>query len=55
MEAGENIGIDPIVRVALALDATAEFGALFPTADTRTLDEIRPRNAHRGACATNRL
>jgi len=40
MEAGENIGIEPIVRVALALDAAAEFGALFPTVDTRTLDEI---------------
>jgi transcriptional regulator with XRE-family HTH domain len=58
MEAGENIGIEPIVRVALALDATAEFGALFPTVDTRTLDEIlaaqrTPRRVrHRSSLST---
>ncbi len=40
LEAGENIGIEPLVRLAIALDAADEFGALFPPADTRTLDEI---------------
>jgi hypothetical protein len=40
MEAGENIGIEPIVRVALALNAATEFGALFPAVETRSLDEI---------------
>lgn len=58
MEAGENIGIEPIVRAALALNATAEFAALFPMVDTRSLDEIlaaqrAPRRVrHRSSLST---
>jgi transcriptional regulator with XRE-family HTH domain len=40
LEAGENIGVEPLVRLGIALDAAGEFAALFPPADTRTLDEI---------------
>lgn len=40
LEAGANVGIEALVRVALALDAATEFGALFPPVDTRSLDEI---------------
>jgi transcriptional regulator with XRE-family HTH domain len=40
MEQGENIGLEPFVRVAIALDAVAEFADLFPKPDTRTIDEI---------------
>jgi len=40
MESGENISVDSLVRLAMALDAAAEFNALFPPVDTRSLDEI---------------
>jgi transcriptional regulator with XRE-family HTH domain len=40
LEAGANVGLEQFVRVAIALDATAEFGALFPPTDTRSLDDI---------------
>jgi transcriptional regulator with XRE-family HTH domain len=40
MESGENVGVEALVRVAMVLDATGEFNALFPPADTRSLDEI---------------
>jgi transcriptional regulator with XRE-family HTH domain len=40
LETGANVGIEPLLRVAIALDATPEFGALFPPVDTRSLDEI---------------
>jgi transcriptional regulator with XRE-family HTH domain len=40
LEAGENIGIEPLVRLAIALEAAAEFGTLFPPADTRSFDDI---------------
>jgi len=40
MESGQNIGVEPLVRVAMALDAAGEFNALFPPVDSRSLDEI---------------
>ena len=40
VELGENIGLEPLVRLAFALDAAAEFGHLFPPAESRSLDEI---------------
>jgi DNA-binding XRE family transcriptional regulator len=40
VERGENIGVEALVRIAIALDAIAEFSALFPERDTRSLDEI---------------
>jgi transcriptional regulator with XRE-family HTH domain len=39
-EAGENIGLEPLVRLATALDAASEFNALFPPVDSRSLDDI---------------
>lgn len=40
IERGDNIGVEPLIRIAIALDAADEFTALFPKRDTRTLDEI---------------
>jgi len=40
IEAGENIGLEPLVRLAIVLDAVAEFHTLFPPLDTRSLDDI---------------
>jgi putative transcriptional regulator len=40
LELGDNIGVEPLVRLAIALDAVAEFAGLFPPAETRSLDEI---------------
>jgi transcriptional regulator with XRE-family HTH domain len=40
IEAGENIGLEPLLRLAGVLDALNEFTALFPPLDTRSLDEI---------------
>jgi transcriptional regulator with XRE-family HTH domain len=40
IERGDNIGIEPMIRIAIALDAAGEFTALFPKRDTRTIDEI---------------
>jgi len=47
IERGDNIGVEPLIRIAIALEAADEFTGLFPKRDTRTLDEIlasqRPR------------
>jgi transcriptional regulator with XRE-family HTH domain len=40
IERGDNIGIEPLLRIAIVLDAADEFATLFPKRDTRTLDEI---------------
>lgn len=40
LETGANVGTEALLRVAIALDATPEFVALFPERDLRTLDEI---------------
>jgi transcriptional regulator with XRE-family HTH domain len=40
MESGGNVGVEPLVRVAMVLEAAGEFNALFPPADSRSLDEI---------------
>jgi transcriptional regulator with XRE-family HTH domain len=54
LEAGANVGVEQLVRVAIALDAAAEFGALFPPVETRSLDEIlaaqrKPRRVRHSA------
>ncbi len=48
IERGQNIGVDALVGIAVALDAGQEFASLFPDRDVRSLDEIiaaqrRPR------------
>jgi len=40
IERGDNIGVEPLIRIAIALEAADEFTGLFPKRDTRTLDEI---------------
>src|SRR5271154_3818804 len=40
VEHGENIGVEALIRIAIALDAIAELNALFAERDTRSLDEI---------------
>lgn len=59
IERGDNIGVEPLIRIAIALDAADEFAALFPKRDTRTLDEIlaaeRPRRRARPKKANGRL
>ncbi len=52
LEQGLNIGTESLVRIAAALDATAEFAALFPAPEARSIDEIlaaqrRPKRARR--------
>ena len=59
MEAGGNIGLEPLVRVAMALDAGAEFLGLFPPVDRRSLDQIladqrKPQRARRSAASSKR-
>ncbi len=59
IERGDNIGVEPLIRIAIALDAVDEFAALFPKRDRRTLDEIlagqrtrqrvRPKKSKTGA------
>jgi transcriptional regulator with XRE-family HTH domain len=43
-EAGDNVGIDCLVRVAIALEAETGLASLFPKPDVRSLDEIIERN-----------
>jgi transcriptional regulator with XRE-family HTH domain len=40
LEQGGNIGTEPLIRVAIALDAAGELAELFPPRDPRTLDDI---------------
>jgi transcriptional regulator with XRE-family HTH domain len=40
VERGENIGVEALIQIAIALDAIAEFNALFPKRGTLSLDEI---------------
>ena len=40
LENGENVGVEQLLRVAIALDAAAEFNDLFPKSETRSVDEI---------------
>jgi DNA-binding XRE family transcriptional regulator len=40
IERGDNIGVEPLIIIAIVLDAAGEFAALFPKRDMRTLDEI---------------
>ena len=52
LELGANVGLEPLVRIAMALDAADGFAALFPPKDTRSLDEIlaaerKPQRARR--------
>ncbi len=47
-EAGKPVEFEAVVRIAIALEAEDELGALFPTQDPQSLDEIlalkaRPR------------
>ncbi len=53
-ERGENIGSEPLVRIAIALDALTEFGALFPKPETRSLDEIIAANKPTGRVRASR-
>jgi transcriptional regulator with XRE-family HTH domain len=39
-EAGQSVGLDSVVAIALALRAEDGFLALFPPVETRSLDEI---------------
>lgn len=42
-EAGANVSIDVLIRVAIALHAERRLHDLFPTPDARTIDEILER------------
>jgi transcriptional regulator with XRE-family HTH domain len=44
-EAGANVSLDVLVRVAIALSAEREVGELFPLPDVRTIDELLERRA----------
>lgn len=44
-EAGVNVSLDVLVRVAIALSAEREVGELFPLPDVRTIDELLERRA----------
>lgn len=39
-EAGANVSVDVVVRVAIVLQSEHELHSLFPMPDLRTLDEI---------------
>ena len=49
-EAGANVSLDVLIRVAHALDAEREIGTLFPLPEPRTIDDVlvRQRLPQRG-------
>jgi transcriptional regulator with XRE-family HTH domain len=44
-EAGANVSLDVLVRVAIALGAVRELGDLFALPDPRTIDDVLRRRA----------
>ncbi len=42
-EAGANVSLDVLVRVAIALNAERDLRELFPLPDLRTIDEVLQR------------
>ena len=42
-EAGANVSVDVLVRVAVALNAERDVAGLFPLPDVRTIEEILER------------
>lgn len=44
-EAGANVNLDVLARVAIALNAEREVGDLFALPDVRTIDEVLQRRA----------
>jgi transcriptional regulator with XRE-family HTH domain len=42
-EAGSNVSIDVLARIAIALDAERDLNDLFPLPDARTIDELLAR------------
>lgn len=42
-EAGANVNLDVLLRVAIALNAERELRELFPLPDVRTIDEVLER------------
>lgn len=39
-ESGRDVGFEALVKIALALGAERDFGALFPEPDMRSLDDL---------------
>jgi transcriptional regulator with XRE-family HTH domain len=44
-EAGENVGFDVVVRIALTLGSERELSAIFPVRDERSFEQIVRENA----------
>jgi transcriptional regulator with XRE-family HTH domain len=42
-EAGANVNLDVLLRIAIALNAERELRELFPLPDVRTIDEVLER------------
>jgi transcriptional regulator with XRE-family HTH domain len=46
-EAGENVSVDVLIRVAQALDAAAPLSALFPQLEARSIRDLVDENIRR--------
>lgn len=42
-EAGANVSVDALVRIAVALNAERDLGDLFPLPDLRTIEQVLDR------------
>lgn len=42
-EAGANVSVDALVRIAVALNADRDLGDLFPLPDLRTIEQVLER------------